>query len=233
MVSWVKVTVLIDNEPNEGLINEWGLSMWVETPTWQCLFDAGTSPSTLEHNVTKLRMNLSKLKFAVLSHHHYDHSGGFSYIGRRVPNLIVYIPPGPKEELQSWGLKPQVVSETKEVAEDAYVLGPLKAWTGFHEIALAINVERVGLIILVGCSHPGVDNIALKAIRELNRRVHAVIGGFHTPSKETLDRLVANVERVFPAHCTGSVGKRYLAEKYPGKYGEVKTGTVLEFGEKL
>lgn len=233
MVSWVRIAVLIDNEPNKGLINEWGLSMWIETPRWQCLFDADTNSSILKHNMIKLEMNPSELNFAILSHHHNDHSGGFRYIGREMPNLTVYIPPGPKEELQSWGLRPHIINETREVAKDAYIISPLEAWTGFYEIALAINVNRVGLIVLVGCSHPGVDNVVLKTIEELNQRVYAIIGGFHNPSKEALDKLVANVNRVFPAHCTGTNSKRYLAKKYPDKYGEVKTGTVIEFRESF
>jgi len=233
MIPWVRVTVLVDNEPNEGLINEWGLSMWVETHAWQCLFDADTSPSVLEHNLNKLKISPSKLDFAVLSHHHYDHSGGFSYIGRVSPNLTTYMPPGPQDEFISWGLKPCIVKGTKQIAESAYVIGPLKAWAGFYEIALAVDVEKIGLIILVGCSHPGVDRIAVTAAEELGRRVHAVIGGFHNPSRDTLDRLVESVEKVFPAHCTGDSGKKYLFKKYPGKYGKVKTGTVIEFGTVL
>jgi len=228
-ISWTRITVLIDNEPNEDLINEWGLSMWVETPLWRCLFDAGTNPSTLKHNMSKLKIDPSRLDFAVLSHHHYDHLGGFSYIGEEVPNLTVYIPPNSKEKLESWSLKPQIINETKKIAEDAYIIGPLEAWTGFREIALAINVDEIGLIVLVGCSHPGVDNIVLKTLEDLGREIYAIIGGFHKPSKKALDKVAKIVKRIFPAHCTGSNSKRYLIKNYPDKYGEIRTGTILEF----
>jgi len=229
LVSWLRVTVVVDNDPGDGLLGEWGLSMLAEAPSWTCLFDADTNPSVSAHNLRALGVDLSRVDFAVLSHHHYDHSGGFSYVGEARPGLTVYAPPGPLSELEGCGLRPVEVRETREVAEGAYVVGPLEAWGGFYEVALAVEVDGLGLVLLVGCSHPGVDRIAEAASSELGRKVHAVIGGFHKPPASALDRLAELADLIMPAHCTGGEAEGYVARRYPEKYAGVRSGSRFEF----
>ena len=84
MVAWVKITILDDNTPAEGLLSEWGFSAYVETPKFRILFDADTDPRVIEYNANALNVDLTKLDYAVLSHHHGDHYGGFEYIGRKM-----------------------------------------------------------------------------------------------------------------------------------------------------
>jgi len=55
-----------------------------------------------------------------------------------------------------------------------------------------------------------------------------VIGGFHYPSRETLDRLAGMTELIAPAHCSGEEAKAYARRKYPGKFVAVRTGSVIE-----
>jgi 7,8-dihydropterin-6-yl-methyl-4-(beta-D-ribofuranosyl)aminobenzene 5'-phosphate synthase len=55
-----------------------------------------------------------------------------------------------------------------------------------------------------------------------------VVGGYHSPSKEQIDR-VASLSRYFsPAHCSGDAAKRYSYEKYPEKVVRIRTGSILE-----
>ncbi len=225
----LKIIVLVDNEPGPQLFGEWGLSMYTEKENVKILFDADTNPAILDHNAKKLEVDLSKLDFAVLSHYHYDHSNGFRLVGKLKHGLPIYVPPGPSYQLEEIGLKPIVVKKTTEVCEGVYVVGPLEAWENFYEIALAIKIKDRGLVLLVGCSHPGVDKIALKAREDLGINVYHVIGGFHGPSKEILDNLAKIATYISPSHCTGNTAKNYLNQKYPEKYREVRTGTVIEY----
>ncbi|RLE82474.1 MAG: MBL fold metallo-hydrolase [Thermoprotei archaeon] len=225
----LKISVLVDNEPGRGLFGEWGLSIYAEYGKTKILFDADTNPSVLDYNAGKLEIDLSKLDFAVLSHYHYDHTGGFKLVGEVAPSLTVYVPPGPGHELEELGLKPVVVEKTVEVFKGVYVIGPLEAWKDFYEIALAIKLEGKGLVLLVGCSHPGVDKIALKAQKDTGNRVYHVIGGFHGPSKETLDKLAEIATYISASHCSGNSAKNYLSRKYSEKYREVRTGTIIEY----
>jgi len=73
----MRITTLIENSTcREDLPCEHGLSFYIETENYKILFDAGQTDAFAE-NAEKLGIDLSKADFAVLSHGHYDHGGGF------------------------------------------------------------------------------------------------------------------------------------------------------------
>ena len=78
------LTVLIENTrpENSTLIAEHGLSFLIETAHKKFLFDCGHTGAAWQ-NARALNVDLSKIKFVVLSHSHYDHAGGF-------PTLLNY-----------------------------------------------------------------------------------------------------------------------------------------------
>ncbi|MCD6510705.1 MAG: MBL fold metallo-hydrolase [Thermoprotei archaeon] len=229
MVLKIKLVILVDNEHGPDLRGEWGLSIYVETDQWRALFDADTDPHLLRYNAEKLKVDLSKLDYALLSHYHYDHMGGFEYLGELHPGLTVYVPPGPSETLHNWGLRVITVRKNMMIAEDAYVIGPLKAWSAFYENAFVVRVKEKGLVVLVGCSHPGVDKFVTRARDFVGERVFLVIGGYHSPNRRTLDALASISSHISPIHCSGNRVKEYVKRKYPEKYIDARTGTTIEF----
>jgi 7,8-dihydropterin-6-yl-methyl-4-(beta-D-ribofuranosyl)aminobenzene 5'-phosphate synthase len=79
------------------------------------------------------------------------------------------------------------------------------------EQALVVNLGEKGIVVISGCSHPGIVNTIHHA-REItgNDRLLAVIGGFHLAqvSDEVMARTVAALKEskarlVVPGHCTG------------------------------
>jgi 7,8-dihydropterin-6-yl-methyl-4-(beta-D-ribofuranosyl)aminobenzene 5'-phosphate synthase len=229
LVEWLRLYVLDDNEPAPGFRSEWGWSVYLETPAWKAIFDADTSPGVIEYNARELGVDLGALEWGFLSHHHYDHKGGYPAVARARPGLRVYVPPGETGDMKSWGLEPIVVKEPMEVAGDAYSTGPLTSglW-GIEEQALAVRVEGLGPVVIVGCSHPGVDRLAEAAARILGvKEVAVVIGGFHGPSTSTLDRLAGIARWICPTHCSGAEAKEYVKREYPDKYCMARTGSVL------
>jgi len=76
MSKGLKATVLVDNIANGDVKGEWGLSIEVEYNNTKFLIDAGTT-SLVVDNAKALGVDLSKIDYAILSHAHYDHSGGF------------------------------------------------------------------------------------------------------------------------------------------------------------
>ncbi|HFC49680.1 MAG TPA: MBL fold metallo-hydrolase [Thermofilum sp.] len=228
MVKFLRITVLVDNEPADGLRNEWGWSALLETDKWRALFDADTDPAVLRNNSKRLRVDWN-LDFGFLSHWHGDHYGGYEYVGKVSPGLNIYVPPGNGKILGDWGLNHVVVDEPVSIAEDAWSSGPMGR---VEEQALGVLVKGLGLVVVVGCSHPGVDVLASKLSEIVGEEVYMVIGGFHEPSKETLDRIASISKLVCPAHCTASRAKEYLELKYPEKTRSVKTGSIFTVGKE-
>lgn len=93
MTENIKVTVLIENTTDEGYEMEHGLSLYIETDNRNILLDAGQSDLFLK-NADELMIDLKDTDYCVLSHGHYDHSGGFKALLDKYKDLKVYAKDG-------------------------------------------------------------------------------------------------------------------------------------------
>ena len=239
-VPYAKLYVLVDNNPWGSLQASWGLSIFVETPWGNVLFDTGPDPGTLAYNAKRLGIDPCNVSAVVISHEHMDHVGGLPYIARHCPGVPVYVPSGISSSVLSWmkslGLRDiRIVNTTTIVVPGVYVLPPL--WGPPAEESLAINTSR-GLVLLVGCSHPGVARIVRHAEHLLGKRVLLLMGGFHlawAPRSEVekiAKELVGlGVEYIAPIHCSGSLIRSILASEYPSHYVGAHVGTVVVIGD--
>ncbi len=73
----MKIVTLIENQTENELMREHGLSFYIEYSGKKYLLDAGQS-NLFAENAKKLGIDLSEVDMAVLSHAHYDHANGFS-----------------------------------------------------------------------------------------------------------------------------------------------------------
>jgi 7,8-dihydropterin-6-yl-methyl-4-(beta-D-ribofuranosyl)aminobenzene 5'-phosphate synthase len=71
----IKITTLSENTANTVYLAEWGLSMLVEADGLKVLFDTGSGIAAV-HNAQLMGVDLSAVDRIVLSHGHYDHTGG-------------------------------------------------------------------------------------------------------------------------------------------------------------
>lgn len=96
----VRVTVLVENTAQgEGFLAEHGLAYWIEYGDKRVLFDTGQG-AVLEHNAAKLNIPLDQADAIVLSHGHYDHTGGLSRV-LRTTHCPVYLHPAALEKKYS------------------------------------------------------------------------------------------------------------------------------------
>ena len=72
----MNATVLVDNEATGSCSSEWGLSVLIEENGMKVLLDTGATGMFAE-NAEILKIDLREVDAAVLSHAHFDHSGGF------------------------------------------------------------------------------------------------------------------------------------------------------------
>ena len=78
MTEKVRITVLVENTAESpGLLAEHGLSLWIETGSQCILFDTGQG-GALVNNADRLGISLSRVDTIILSHGHYDHTGGLA-----------------------------------------------------------------------------------------------------------------------------------------------------------
>jgi 7,8-dihydropterin-6-yl-methyl-4-(beta-D-ribofuranosyl)aminobenzene 5'-phosphate synthase len=120
---------------------------------------------------------------------------------------------------------------------------PQQAWLGgswqpdplvLDDQALIVNVAGKGLVVLTGCGHAGVVNIARYARRLTgDQPLYALIGGFHLngPTFEplipqVLDDLAAmNPGWLVPAHCTGWRAQHAIGARFPAAFVPNTIGT--------
>lgn len=96
----MKITVLIENQGPDELQTEHGLAFYIEYDGRKYLLDAGSTARFME-NAKSLRVDLKEVDEAVLSHAHYDHSGGFDTLLKYNTKTGLYLRAGTKENCYS------------------------------------------------------------------------------------------------------------------------------------
>jgi 7,8-dihydropterin-6-yl-methyl-4-(beta-D-ribofuranosyl)aminobenzene 5'-phosphate synthase len=131
----------------------------------------------------------------------------------------------------------QLVDTSTEIVPDIHLIALVSDKPGtleMRELSLAINTPE-GMVIIVGCSHPGVDKI-VAAAATINPRIHVITGGFHlvVTSDADIEKIVTalhdtfKVEYVAPGHCTGEPAFTALKKAYGDRYQYAGVGTTLE-----
>ena len=98
----VRITILVDNLVTKGLQPEHGFSLWIEVDGQRILFDTGQGPA-LASNAPNLHVDCSRADHIVLSHGHYDHTGGLPHVLARATEVHVHCHPGVAQPRYSIG----------------------------------------------------------------------------------------------------------------------------------
>jgi len=151
----VRITTLSENTASRGnFLAEWGLSILVETEGFTVLFDTGKSVSTA-HNADSLAIDLRKINKVVLSHGHYDHTGGLRQALQKMRKEIEIIAhpdiwqakyarrdgepdryigiPFQRNELESLGATFSLTAKPVRINEDIRTTGEIPMVTSFEQ----------------------------------------------------------------------------------------------------
>ncbi|HEX3273750.1 MAG TPA: MBL fold metallo-hydrolase [Gemmatimonadales bacterium] len=127
------------------------------------------------------------------------------------------------------------VDSLTEVAPGVAIISTVSKNPGtleLHELSLAIRTPA-GLVLIVGCSHPGIETI-LEAARPWSDHVHLIFGGLHlvTSPDTTVTRVAAalhdrwRVDQIAPGHCTGEPAFAALQRLFGAHYVYAGLGTT-------
>jgi len=210
----MKITIIYDNTLFQNdLKSDWGFSCLVELEnTPKILFDTGSNGSTLLFNMRRLGIDPSSIDEIFISHNHFDHVGGlvdFINVNNRVK---VYVPPSFSG---SEAIEVTTVKGPTKIHENVFSTGELEG----IEQSMAIKTEK-GVVLIVGCSHPGMINI-LGTANQFGR-VYAIIGGLHGFSEF---HLFKELDLICATHCTQH--KARIKRLYPEKYVDGGAGKII------
>jgi len=130
----------------------------------------------------------------------------------------------------------QLVEKNVKITPDVHLIALVSDKPGtreLRELSLAINTPD-GMVIVAGCSHPGIDKI-VEAAGAINPRIHLIVGGFHlvVSSDSDIEKIVGalrdrfKVEYVAPGHCTGEPAFTALRRTFGDGYLYAGLGTTL------
>lgn len=123
----VRLTVVCENTVTRpGFIGEHGFAALLETERGNILFDTGQGFSII-HNLLRFIKDVTKIEKVVLSHGHFDHTGGLlAFLGVRGPCPIVAHPDVLKERFRVMSPAPGMEEKPVSIGipwHEAYLVG--------------------------------------------------------------------------------------------------------------
>jgi 7,8-dihydropterin-6-yl-methyl-4-(beta-D-ribofuranosyl)aminobenzene 5'-phosphate synthase len=230
----IKITILYDNYiAKQGTQSDWGFACLIEGLEQTILFDTGTKEEILLANCQKLGVDLSKPEILFLSHNHGDHTGGILKVLELNPKINVFVP---KSFPENFADKNQIknfirILSPQKICSSAFSTGELG--NQIKEQSLVLDTQK-GLIVITGCSHPGIVEILRKVKSEFKKDIYLVIGGFHLLqySNEAMEEIISNFQELGivkcgATHCTGEKQIQLLEKFFSTDYIKMGTGQII------
>jgi 7,8-dihydropterin-6-yl-methyl-4-(beta-D-ribofuranosyl)aminobenzene 5'-phosphate synthase len=137
------------------------------------------------------------------------------------------------------GANIQLIDKTTEVAPGITLIALVSDAPGtkeLKELSLAINTPD-GIVLVVGCSHPGIETIVAEAAK-INPHIHLIAGGFHlvVAQDAAIEKAATSlhdtykVDYIAPGHCTGEPTFAAMRRMFRDRYLYAGLGTTLDVG---
>ena len=237
----VVITIVYDNVPvDKELKTAWGFACVVEGFSETILFDTGGEGELLLANMAKAGFKPAEIQSIVLSHFHRDHTGGLDAFLKVHNKVKVFVPKAfPADFREQVGRSGAEVVQTEgpcKVCDGAWTTGVLDR--GIAEQGLCLKTSE-GLVVVTGCAHPGIVNMAKAASEHAKKPVWTVLGGFHM-SRASPDEIAAvirdlremGVKQAGPSHCSGNKIRELMKEAFGPLYLDSGLGARIRFDGK-
>src|SRR5450432_2583951 len=133
----------------------------------------------------------------------------------------------------------ELIDKTTEIAPGMTLIALVSDAPGtkeLKELSLAINTAD-GIVLVVGCSHPGIESIVAEAAK-INPRIHFIAGGFHLVAAQdaAIEKAATSlhdtykVDYIAPGHCTGEPTFAAMQRMFGDRYLYAGLGTTLGVG---
>jgi len=216
----------------------WGFSCYIEHEGRKILFDTGYDGSKLFHNMEEMGIEPALIDTVIVSHNHWDHTGGVTALSRVNKRMVIYVGETFSAKFRgevSRNNECKPVREMVSLYEGNVFVGPELGNNGERELALAIR-SRKGLVIVTGCAHPGIMNIVREFKNKINERIFLVLGGFHLyeHTRSEVEDIAAEfknmgIRKVAPCHCSGREPMEVFRKEYRDDFIEFRAGARIEF----
>lgn len=236
----MEVKIVYDNKSkNESFLSGWGFSCLIGK---KILFDTGENGASLLENLSRLDIDISAIEMIVVSHDHWDHTGGLQAIMKRGEDFIVYVCPcfseGLKNSIRLAGAKLKEIDGLTEILDGIYTTGEIPGnYKGDYLGEQSLVIKKEGKVsIATGCAHPGIVKIIKRVKKNFpQEKINLVFGGFHLKDKSEgeVKEIVEEfremgVEKVGPTHCTGLEAENVFRKAYEDNFIPVKSGEVFQ-----
>jgi len=157
-----------------------------------------------------------------------------------VPEELRYFggnPPGENWPEAPWtGARFVHVRETTEVLPGFFLFAARSEIPGtreMNEVSAFIKTPKGGVLI-VGCSHPGIE-LLVEAAAKIDPQIYAIFGGFHLvnmPDAQVTQMITAfrdkwKIERMAAGHCTGQFAFAEMMRVFGPRFDLAGVGAVI------
>jgi len=236
----MKIRVIFNKDATDKKMRTgWGVSFLVDG---NILFDTGENDASLTENMNNLGIDFDEISAVVISHDHWDHTGGLWRLLKNKEGLKVYACPNFSSKFKNKvktlkGVLEEVKGIT-EISKNIFLTGEIAGeYKGEYlaEQGIVVKTDK-GISLITGCAHPGIIKMVDEVKNNFPRDdIYAVLGGFHLlhHSKELIEEIAGEfkqkgVKKAGPTHCSGRGAEKIFKLKYKENFLSGEIGNEME-----